>query len=99
MAFRTASFYTQPPPLVPLLEFFPSRVIRMAQGSGQICLLPHEKGLIASDFSETLPSHAFSFNLFPATPPYPVDEGSAQILRRIAPNTRRVRWPSANRSQ
>jgi hypothetical protein len=30
---------------------------------------------------------------------YPTGNGRAQIRRRIAPNTRRVRWPSANRSQ
>jgi hypothetical protein len=59
-------------------------------------------GRVSAQFSDTQPSLLLFFaTLSPrkAASSYPTGNGRAQIRRRIAANTRRVKWPSANKSQ
>src|SRR2546427_3591075 len=101
LAFRTGD---NPPDrlcLHLLRECFPSRATPLDQGRGQICLLRARKRPRVSYGKRFLrhlsvPTSFLPSVSFPAAPFYPVGRGSAQILRKIAPNTRRVRCPSAN---
>jgi len=87
----------------PLGVFHPAR-FRWPAGKGLALPLPVRKKAARAHCKRFLrhlavPASFLQPVFFPAASSYPVGRGNAQILRKIDPNTRRVRWLSANRSQ